>query len=232
MPDRLHELVMRLEVEFRDPASLELIVAIRSSYALDHVSYLASASGEPLVCEAGAGRIDGTSARSAPRLLSPRAAHDRASRAAHGFAGFEWRPATADRSDPPHAGPTLRALSIPIVESARHVATFTIASASARDDWERLLEGARTDLLRLAHYLHRRAQSERGGESGSADPSLSALERETLRTLAAGSGDAAAAATLGLSAATVRLIADSCRHKLGALTLRHAIALARRGRML
>ena len=78
----------------------------------------------------------------------------------------------------------------------------------------------------LAHYTHQQALRLAGAEAEMLARPLSLRERDAMRLLADGKSRAQAADVLGISENTLRVYIDSARHKLGALNIPHAIALA------
>jgi DNA-binding CsgD family transcriptional regulator len=116
--------------------------------------------------------------------------------------------------------------TVPVRGPSGQFAIFTINKTCSRESWEKLLKENRTDFLLLAHYTHQRVLGLAGLESAHPTRPLSVREREALRLIASGLSRAQAAEKLGISENTFRVYIDSARHKLCALNVPHAIALA------
>ncbi|MEM7269110.1 MAG: helix-turn-helix transcriptional regulator [Pseudomonadota bacterium] len=106
-------------------------------------------------------------------------------------------------------------------------AIFTINKTCSKSRWAMLMAEHRSDFLLLAHYTHQQAiKLAMNGANPEQTRSLSARERDAIRLIADGLSRGQAAAHLGISENTFRVYIDSARHKLGALNIPHAIALA------
>ena len=116
--------------------------------------------------------------------------------------------------------------TVPIRGPNGQFAIFTITKACRDDVWTRLITSFSKDFVLIAHYMHQQALSLAGSEAQMTERPLSTRERDALRLLADGSSRAQAAEFLGISENTLRVYIDSARHKLGALNVPHAIALA------
>ena len=84
----------------------------------------------------------------------------------------------------------------------------------------------RTDFTLIAHYTHQLALKLTAPPLEAHTRALSAREMDAIRLIADGFSRGKAADTLGISENTFRVYIDSARHKLGALNIPHAIALA------
>lgn len=118
--------------------------------------------------------------------------------------------------------------TVPVRGPSGQFAIFTINKSCSRESWERLLAECRTDFLLLGHFVHQhvlRLSGAEAEEAASPRP-LSQREREVVRLIACGLSRGQAADRLGISENTFRVYIDSARHKLGALNIPHAIALA------
>jgi DNA-binding CsgD family transcriptional regulator len=116
--------------------------------------------------------------------------------------------------------------TVPVRGPAGQFAIFTINKNCSRDTWKKLLREHRTDFMLLAHFTHQRVLRLAGMEDAHPTRPLSARERDAMRLIAAGLSRAQAAEKLGISENTFRVYIDSARHKLCALNVPHAIALA------
>jgi DNA-binding CsgD family transcriptional regulator len=116
--------------------------------------------------------------------------------------------------------------TVPVRGPAGQFAIFTINKSCSRESWERLLQEHRTDFMLLAHFTHQRVLKLAGMEDAHPTRPLSGRERDAMRLIASGLSRAQAAEKLGISENTFRVYIDSARHKLCALNVPHAIALA------
>lgn len=229
-----------------------VIEAIRASYDVDHVYYYAvslgidapvpaAASGGGLIRDQGIWRRDGRSIGALS--YSPDWIHryfearydtiDPVTQgAARSFAPVDW--AALDWSDPARRrfrgeaaehGIGNQGYTVPVRGPGGQFALFTVNKTCTAAAWEKLLLEGRTDFMLLAHYTHEQALR-LAGAAPKAPPALSPRERDALSLLAGGLARARAADRLGISENTFRVYVDSARHKLGALNIPHAIALA------
>lgn len=116
--------------------------------------------------------------------------------------------------------------TVPVRGPGGQFAIFTVNKACAPALWAKLLDDYRSDFMLLAHYTHQQALRFAGTARHELARPLSPREKDALRLLADGVSRARAADRLGISENTFRVYVDSARHKLGALNVPHAIALA------
>jgi DNA-binding CsgD family transcriptional regulator len=116
--------------------------------------------------------------------------------------------------------------TVPVHGPNGQFAVFTVNKTCNAKTWAHLLAESRGDFILLAHFTHQQALRLAGEEAQQTLRPLSARERDAMRLLADGCSRAQAAETLGISENTFRVYIDSARHKLGALNIPHAIALA------
>lgn len=123
-----------------------------------------------------------------------------------------------------------RGYTVPVRGPNGQFAMFTINKACSSSEWESFLTDYRTDFTMIAHYVHQRALAFAAtGEqmmAGMPLRSLSARERDAIGLIADGMSRGQAADRLGISENTFRVYIDSARHKLGALNIPHAVAIA------
>ncbi len=248
----LGEIVERLS-RIPDLSGLgDVIEAIRATYDVDHVYYYAislgldapsqsAATGGGLVRDQGIWRRDGRSIGALSytpdwihRYFEARydAIDPVTASAALSFAPVDWAeldwgaaPRRRFRGEAGEHGVGNQGYTVPVRGPGGQFALFTVNKACRPADWARLLCDWRSDFMLLAHYTHQQALRLAGVAPKSA-PSLSPRERDALSLLAAGHARARAAERLGISENTLRVYVDSARHKLGALNIPHAIALA------
>ena len=106
------------------------------------------------------------------------------------------------------------------------LAVFTVNKQCKNEDWAMLLAEHRTDFMLLAHFTHQQVLKLAGHEHSHTARPLSNRERDAIRLIASGASRGQAADKLGISENTFRVYIDSARHKLGALNIPHAVALA------
>ncbi len=116
--------------------------------------------------------------------------------------------------------------TIPVRGPGGQFAIFTINKTCSPDVWRQLLDEHRNDLILLAHFTHQRVLQLAGKEHAHTTRPLSNRERDAMRLIADGLSRGKASEKLGISENTFRVYIDSARHKLGALNIPHAIALA------
>ena len=116
--------------------------------------------------------------------------------------------------------------SIPVRGPGGQLAIFTINKQCTTDEWSKLLAESRTDFMLLAHFTHQRVLKLVGLEHAHPTRPLSNREKDAMRLIADGLSRGRASEKLGISENTFRVYIDSARHKLGALNIPHAIALA------
>ena len=116
--------------------------------------------------------------------------------------------------------------SVPVRGPAGQFAIFNINKTCSRDTWDKFLTQNRGDMMLLAHYTHQQVLKVAGHENSHTTRPLSNREKDAIRLIADGLSRGQAADKLGISENTFRVYIDSARHKLGALNIPHAIALA------
>ena len=116
--------------------------------------------------------------------------------------------------------------SIPVRGPGGQLAVFTVNKQCRNDDWAKLLAEFRTDFMLLAHFTHQQVLRLAGHEHTQSVRPLSNREKDAIRLIAAGISRGQASEKLGISENTFRVYLDSARHKLGALNIPHAVALA------
>lgn len=230
-----------------------IIEAIRSAYAVDHVYYYAVSLGSDvpsfrdthggvLSRDSGIWRREGRSIGALS--YSPEWIHryfeagydavDPVMRSAGAqFAPVDWR--GLDWSDPTarkffgeayEHGVGNQGYTVPVRGPNGQFAVFAVTKSCRDEEWARLITEYGKDFMLLAHYTHQQALRLAGAEAQEAARPLSHRERDAIRLLADGRSRAQAADRLGISENTLRVYIDSARHKLGALNVPHAIALA------
>ena len=116
--------------------------------------------------------------------------------------------------------------TVPVRGPNGQFALFSINKTCSGEVWSKILAEHATDFMLLAHYTHQQALRLSHAEAEKQQRPLSARERDALRLIADGRSRGQAADTLGISENTFRVYIDSARHKLGALNIPHAVALA------
>ena len=116
--------------------------------------------------------------------------------------------------------------TVPIRGPDGQFALFTVNKSCSDSEWERFLNTYKTDFMVIAHFYHQRVLEIERIFGNITIPSLSEREKDALTYIASGRGRAEVAYDLKISENTLRVYLDSARHKLGALNLPHAIALA------
>jgi DNA-binding CsgD family transcriptional regulator len=116
--------------------------------------------------------------------------------------------------------------SIPVWGPQGEFALFAVNHVADDASWAAYTSANAKDLLIVAHSVHQQAMRIINDEMEPASAELSPRERETLLQLSLGHSRAAVAAELCISENTLRAYIDSARHKLGALNVTHAVALA------
>ena len=231
----------------------DIIEAIRSTYDVDHVTYYALSLGVDARDKPGASveefsDIEGVVLRtgrklaalsfptdwlkwytesgfheSDPVLISSTASFDPVD-----WGSIDW--SRADRkvfkTEAANFGVGSQGYTIPVRGPGGQLALFTINKQCTDHDWDLLLAEHRTDFLLLAHFTHQRFLHLAGLEHTHPTRPLSNRERDAMRLIADGMSRGRASEKLGISENTFRVYIDSARHKLGALNIPHAIALA------
>lgn len=130
------------------------------------------------------------------------------------------------RNEAPDFGVGNQGYTVPVLGPGGQFALFTINKNCTDEVWQQLLAECRTDFMLLAHFLHQRTLHVLGLDSHKQSRPLSARERDAMRLIASGMSRGRASEALGISENTFRVYIDSARHKLGALNIPNAIALA------
>ena len=253
MSDALNAIVEKLS-GIPDLSGLgEVIEAIRSTYDVDHVYYYALSLGldAPVFAEtrgggmshdAGIWRRDGRSLGalsytpewithyfdSQYELIDPVLQGAAGAFAPIDWSDLDWSPPPRKRflQDAGDFGVGNQGLTVPIRGPNGQFALFTVNKACAPSVWAKLMANYRTDFTLIAHYTHQQALKLTTPPQDAPVRSLSAREMDAIRLIADGLSRGKAADRLGISENTFRVYIDSARHKLGALNIPHAIALA------
>ena len=148
------------------------------------------------------------------------------------FHPMDWK--TLDWSSPQARGMMREALahglgnqgwSVPIWGPHGEFALFCLNHMTDDASWEAFTRKNAKDILVVAHVMHEQAMRIVNQELAPTTD-LSPRERETLTQLSLGQSRAEVADALQISENTLRAYIDSARHKLGALIVTHAVALA------
>ncbi len=253
MSDALNAIVEKLSA-IPDLSGLgEVIEAIRSTYDVDHVYYYALSLGldAPVFTEtkgggmshnAGIWRRDGRSLgalsyssewithyfESQYEVIDPVLQGAAGAFAPIDWADLDWAPAQCRKflQDAGEFGVGNQGLTVPIRGPNGQFALFTVNKACTPSTWAKLMASYRTDFTLIAHYTHQQALKLSAPPQTTPIRSLSAREMDAIRLIADGLSRGRAADQLGISENTFRVYIDSARHKLGALNIPHAIALA------
>jgi DNA-binding CsgD family transcriptional regulator len=116
--------------------------------------------------------------------------------------------------------------SVPIWGPQGEFALFCLNHTTDDQTWEAFTRGNAKDILVVSHLMHEQAMRIINKETAAPTTELSPRERETLARLSLGQSRAVVADALQISENTLRAYIDSARHKLGALNVTHAVALA------
>lgn len=103
---------------------------------------------------------------------------------------------------------------------------FTVNHKATDDEWARMTRHHARDFLLVSHLVHQQAKRIIHKEVSPPTTDLSPREREALTLLSIGLSRAEVADSLRISENTLRAYVDSARHKLGAMNITHAVALA------
>ena len=215
MSEALDAVVSTLEGLASPPATEALIASVSRIYELAHVSYFAPAIGDhrPAVHEITmpGGQDD--------VFLPPEAAHAFATAGGFRFVPFDWTE-LPDRALPMN----VNGFTVPLAMPDGDGAVFSVADRSTEVAWAERMKTSRCDIVRLAEFAHRQAMTRAGLADQPA--TLAPLELKVLQALAKTADPSRIAHRLGLAETTFWMVADSARHKLGALTTAHAISIA------
>ena len=124
------------------------------------------------------------------------------------------------------AGVGTQGLSIPIRGRKGQFALFTINNTESDTAWAKFVEENLADVILIAHHVHHKADEVTRRHKDEFITRLSKREVDALTWLARGMTRAEAAEKMQISEGTLRVYIDTCRHKLGALNMPHAIAIA------
>jgi DNA-binding CsgD family transcriptional regulator len=124
------------------------------------------------------------------------------------------------------AGVGTQGWSIPIWGPGGQLALFVVNDNTDDASWEAFTRQRGKELLVIAHSMHQHATLIVNDETEAAATDLSPREKQALIQLSRGQGRAEVAAALHISENTLRAYIDSARHKLGAMNVTHAVAIA------
>ena len=116
--------------------------------------------------------------------------------------------------------------SVPIWGPHGEFALFLLNHTADDAAWEAFTAANGKDILLVSHLMHQQAMRIINKEMEAPTTELSPREREALTQLSLGHSRAEVADALHISENTLRAYIDSARHKLGALNVTHAVALA------
>jgi DNA-binding CsgD family transcriptional regulator len=116
--------------------------------------------------------------------------------------------------------------SIPLWGPNGEFAMFTVNHRCGDEEWAETTRARAKEFLLIAHLVHQQAKRIINREVADPTRDLSPREREALTMLSAGMNRAEVADRLHISENTLRAYIDSARHKLGAMNVTHAVALA------
>lgn len=120
--------------------------------------------------------------------------------------------------------------TVPIHGPNGQFAIFVLNGTHSDEEWEKLIAEQRSSILVISHFFHQKVLEITKVFGDPPSPKLSSRETDVLTHLALGKNRSQAAYDLKISENTLRVYADSARHKLGALNLPHAVAIGvRRG---
>ncbi len=116
--------------------------------------------------------------------------------------------------------------SVPIWGPNGEFAMFSVNHHGTDAEWSEFIDQNAKDLLLISHLVHQQAKQIIDNEVDIMTTDLSPREREVLSRLGQGESRGRVADILGISENTLRAYIDSARHKLGAMNVTHAVALA------
>ncbi len=116
--------------------------------------------------------------------------------------------------------------SVPIWGPSGEFAMFSVNHLADDADWAVFIRDNAKDILLISHLVHQQAKRILSSEVEAPTADLSPREREVLARLGLGESRARVADALHISENTLRAYVDSARHKLGAMNVTHAVALA------
>lgn len=141
---------------------------------------------------------------------------------------LDWspRPTRQFLSDAIDHGLGNQGYSVPIRGPNGQFALFTINQRARAREWEGFISSFGRDLLLISHYIHQQAFDIVAPDGRDRPSQLSPRELDALHYLAAGFNRQRVADILKISEHTLRVYVDSARHKLKALNVTHAVAVA------
>jgi DNA-binding CsgD family transcriptional regulator len=116
--------------------------------------------------------------------------------------------------------------SVPIWGPQGEFALFCLNHTTDDATWAEFTARNGKEILLVSHLMHQQVMRIINKEMDPPTTELSPREREALMQLSLGRSRAAVADALHISENTLRAYIDSARHKLGALNVTHAVALA------
>ncbi len=116
--------------------------------------------------------------------------------------------------------------SVPLWGPNGEFAMFTVNHQATDEEWNAFTREHAKDLLLVSHLVHQQAKRIIDREVTATTSDLSPREREALALLSTGQNRAMVADQLHISESTLRAYIDSARHKLGAMNVTHAVAIA------
>ena len=116
--------------------------------------------------------------------------------------------------------------TVPVRGPDGQFALFTVNKNCSDDEWQKYLLENRSDILVTAHYFHQKVLEIEKVFGSPPVVQLSAREKDALSMIATGKNRSQVAHELQISENTLRVYIDSARHKLGALNIPHAVAVA------
>jgi DNA-binding CsgD family transcriptional regulator len=116
--------------------------------------------------------------------------------------------------------------TIPIWGPQGEFALFNVNHHATDAEWAELTRRHAKDFLLASHLFHQQAKRIINNELSAPPAELSPREREALNLLSLGQSRAEVADTLQISENTLRAYIDTARHKLGAMNVTHAVAIA------
>ncbi len=116
--------------------------------------------------------------------------------------------------------------SVPIWGPNGEFAMFSLNHHASDEAWQGYMREWAKDILLISHLVHQQAKRIINNEVELTSTELSPRERDVLSRLSLGESRARVAEALQISENTLRAYIDSARHKLGAMNVTHAVALA------
>lgn len=116
--------------------------------------------------------------------------------------------------------------TVPLRGPNGQFAIFVVNDTCSDEKWEKFISEHASDLLIVAHFFHQKVIEIERVFGPSPPPKLSARESDVLKHIASGRSRSQVAHDLKISENTLRVYLDSARHKLGALNITHAAAIA------